>query len=146
MREILFRAKDKNDGNWYEGYYLQLHDTTYCCMPSDNVDEENEHHYIVFEQMTDWGLPNKHLRADVDPETVCQYTGFNDIRGNKVFEHSIVFYEDSGVYGEVVFRDGKYEIKWQSGHDDLRVDVCFWFTQRKVYVVGNVFDDLGVLE
>lgn len=82
----------------------------------------------------------------VDPKMVCRYTGFNNIRGNKAFEHSIVFYEDTGVYGEIVFEDGQYKIKWQSGRDDLREDMCFWFTQRRIHIVGNIFDDLELLE
>lgn len=74
----LYKAKDKDDKKWYEGYYVLLHDTTYCCMPSDNTTEakrlndKNTHHYIIFEQMTDWGLPNRHLRAETG--TLCLMT------------------------------------------------------------------------
>ena len=78
----------------------------------------------------------------VDPKTVCRYTGFNNIRENKAFGHSIVFCEDARAYGEMVFADGQYKIKWQSGHDDLREDMCFWLTQRRVHV----FDDLELME
>ena len=30
MREILFRGKDPETGTWYEGFYLELSETTYC--------------------------------------------------------------------------------------------------------------------
>ncbi|MCI9682772.1 MAG: hypothetical protein HFI26_15505 [Lachnospiraceae bacterium] len=134
-REILYRAKRTGTGEWIEGYYseIKLTGTPYI-LTGEIAIEPCKKGIVQFECYEVW------------PETVCQYTGFNDIRGNKVFEHSIVFYEYSGVYGEVVFRDGKYEIKWQSGHDDLRVDVCFWFTQRRIHIVGNIFDDLELLE
>ena len=73
MRDLKCRGKRTDTGTWIEGYYIHLHETTYCCTGSKERDRENEIHQIVFEQMTDWGL--RHLRADVDPETVCQKVG-----------------------------------------------------------------------
>lgn len=155
MKEILFRGKDKDDGNWYEGYYLQLHDTTYCCMPSDNVkanrlNEENEHHYIVFERMTDWGLPNKHLRAEVLQETVCQYIGIEDKNKKSIFERDIIKRKIFGdfIIGEVVWLDtgfcgfylkcgnryypiGKSEHSGRSECDEI---------------IGNIFDNPELLK
>lgn len=150
MREVLFRGKDKDDGSWYEGYYLQLHDTTHCCMPSDKSDEanrlnkENEHHYIVFERMTDWGLPNKHLRAEVDPSTVCQYTGLTDKNGRKIFEGDIVKTSQYGVDDgkvhnfagfdifSVEFSDGGFCLKNKWRRFNLRPQIDF-------ELCGNIF-------
>ena len=70
MREILFRGKCKETGNWYDGQYIHLHKTTYWFKEDYEADKENDIHQIVFEKMTDWGLPNRHLRVDVIPETV----------------------------------------------------------------------------
>ncbi len=134
-REILYRAKHMDTSEWIEGYYVKLLLTgSTFILPGDVLVEPCKKGVLLFK------------KYQVDPETVCQYTGFNDIRANKAFEHSIVFYEDAGVYGKIVFEDGQYKIKWQSGHDDLREDMCFWFTKRRVHVVGNIFDDLELLE
>ncbi len=154
-REILFRGKDKDDGNWYEGYYLQLHDTTYCCMPSDNADEanrlneENKHHYIVFEQMTDWGLPNKHLRAEVDPKTVCQYTGLTDKNCRKIFEWDIVRRTDPHNEKEPSVGFIKYDtentaflIHWT---DIINCSATFPWKDR-IEIIGNIFDNPELLK
>ena len=40
--------------------------------------------------MIDWGLPNEFRFIEIDPDTLCQYTGINDKNGNKVWENDIV--------------------------------------------------------
>lgn len=94
MRKILFRGKDRDDKRWYEGYYLYMADTTYCFSEdyarARAEGKDPEHHYIVFDQMTDWCLPNRHLRAEVTPETVCEYTGFSDANHRMIFEQDII--------------------------------------------------------
>ena len=176
----LCKAKDKDDGEWYEGYYLQLHDTTYCCMPSDNtaeakrLNEENTHHYIVFEQMTDWGLPNKHLRAEILPETLCQYAGLTDKR---IWENDICQWFDNdysfkctGIvrFGEFLQdgSSGEYDaipcygfyvevIKYEPYPDGFSypeylktISILELFNSEKksdVKFIGNAFDNLELL-
>lgn len=77
----------------------------------------------------------------VRPETICQYIGYEDCSGQKAFEHDIVLYNKKGVNhkGEIVFRNGKYEIAWFKNHA-FRPDVDFWFKNRDVKIIGNKFD------
>lgn len=145
----LYKGKDKDDGKWYEGYYLLLHDTTYCCMPSDNIaetkrlDDENTHHYIVFEQMTDWGLPNKHLRAEILPETLCQCTGIKDNNGKLIWENDIVYMRCNGLsgYGKVIYENGCFWI------DDKKRNRRYPFSNHdvKYRIDGNIFDNPELL-
>lgn len=69
MREILFKAKRLSDGAWVEGYLYRLHDSL--------------NPFIMFR--------NRHGEAyEVDPSTVCQYTGLTDRNGKKIFVGDIV--------------------------------------------------------
>lgn len=90
MNKFLFRGKATDTGIWYEGYYMALSHTTYCFKGDYEKHPENTKHYIVFDQMTDWGLPNRHLQVEVDPATIGLYTGYADKNETKLFPGDIL--------------------------------------------------------
>lgn len=89
-RQILFKAKRKDNGKWVEGYYCKLDETTYCISEDYERHPVPTHHYILYETMTDWGLPNRFLQFEIDPDTICQFTGLIDKNGRKIWENDIV--------------------------------------------------------
>jgi len=88
MREILFKAKSMS-GEWVEGFYF--------LMAWDGVDIS----CIGIEPLSanDYSEIYNSCYKEVVPETICQYTGINDINDNKIFEHDIVEFEDCGEDG-----------------------------------------------
>lgn len=139
MRTILFRGKRTDDSRWVKGYYIHLHKTTVCCSPDP---PDNDVHQIVFEEMTDWNLPNKWLRADVDPETVGQFTGLNDSEFHSIFEGDIVrMLEDSRCF----------EIRYDAGEfcfyrDDTWYDRLDSYSARSCIILGNIHDNPELLK
>lgn len=138
MREILFRGKRKDNGEWVEGFYF--------CM----VHEDGSHvHHFIMPLGADLSLemPIENIQVEVVPETVCQYTEATAIGGKKIFEHNIV--EHNGIIGIVKF--GKYENGFHLGYyidwincPLLRNELHFW--ESKVKVIGNIFDNLELLK
>ena len=92
MREILFKAKRLDNGEWVEGYYIG---------PIGVLDV---HEICDVHDITG-------PRVEVDPSTVCQYTGLTDKNGTKIFEGDVVrretdYYGKHKVYDEpVVWED-----------------------------------------
>ena len=158
MREILFRGKRMNNGEWVHGSYAYQ----YGC------------HQILLEQTDgEYGFDNYH----VDPDTVGQFTGLTDKNGKKIFEGDIVkcrhrvvrFYledieninprrsygketEENDSYGfscfywrnyAVSFRDGCIRIQNGSDHHEIRANYIY---NHAIEVIGNIHDNSELME
>ena len=82
MREILFRGKRVDNGEWCEGDLIQLHDgrkyivsNIFGACIDDNGDSINTAPPFV---------------CQADPATVGQYTELTDANGKRIFEDDIV--------------------------------------------------------
>ena len=137
-REILFRGKRTDNGEWVEGYFIKTKlgkDTS----PSDVVfvpwkENRNE----------EWGW------IKVDPDTLCQYTGLTDKNGKKIWENDII---KTSRYGK---DDGKgsnfagfdiFSVQWD---DEGFALYSKWrrFNLRDnngYEVIGNIFDNPELL-
>ncbi len=121
MREILFKAKRIDNGEWVEGYYQKRYDEI-----------ERERYYIFLcESNIVWEY------AEVDINTICQYTGLTDKNGCKIWENDIMKYVWDGKecidvieYQEPIFTYS-HSFRWSLYEDE---------------VVGNIFDNPELLE
>lgn len=131
-REILFKAQRTDTKEWVFGYIARIH----------HSGEKGKIESYFFNALDELGWS---YECVVSAETVCHYTSYADLRKKKAFEHDIIFYEDGDCYGHIVFKEGCFLIEWEEARPDLRIDIHFWFTERRVYVVGNVFHNPELL-
>ena len=139
-REILFKAKRKDNGEWVKGYLLKdgltgqyfIHTEGNSVNESDKVNEEGCLRFFAFE---------------VDESTICQDTGLTDKNGNKIWENDVIGFLDCSQY------DNGYsehycigEVYWDEE------TVSFQVTERiscesyealdgDCSVIGNIFDN-----
>lgn len=147
MREILFRAKRTDNGEWIVGCLLVdyitgqyfLHALGNSVNESSKIGEEGYLRFVAFE---------------IDPSTLCQYTGMKDKNGNRIWENDIVVckqYIDGNFidyhieFGFVEMKHGAYGL-----HRD-RPDAYYrpfkdWLEDYEYEVLGNIFDTPELLK
>lgn len=143
MREHLFRGfhPDKNGnvkikfngrnvtGKWVEGDYAHPNN---ICFEEIGYDET-----LKQDKVPIWNDCN------VLPETVCEYTGHSDLRGNKIFEGDIV---------QLAGEDEFFAVEWD--HETARYVfegdgwLCDFdnYYDSDILVVGNVYENPEFLE
>ena len=145
MREILFRAKRIDNGEWVEGYYI-YHIKRTICPIGDSVKPEDEQHVIMQDGFSDWNMPRNTVVFDIDPETVCQYTGLTDKNGKRIWENDIVRIEnsmDEGI-GNIEFYGGMWYVDGEPSNS--LYDIVEYDDAAEVEVIGNIFDTPELLK
>lgn len=133
MREILFRGKRVDDGEWvYGSYWL------------DSWSDGEPAHIINAEDYL------------VDPATVGQYTGLTDENSVKIFEGDVIKFKHGGEFDEkgVYYRNYAVEFVNTFVTYGLRLrnkSINFPFKQatastHDAIVVGNIYDNPELLK
>ena len=132
MREILFRGKRIDNGEWVYGSYYGL-----CRMTNKAGDFGYAH---LIRQSNDEPLYR------VDPETVGQFTGMYDRNGKKIFEGDIIAFRSSESIYEVAYdiTDSKFIILLRNGKDSF---LRFYNISAYYFsVIANKWDNPELLE
>lgn len=136
MREILFKGKRLDNGEWITGHLLKYEDGS-ARMVSSNID------IFCFEKDESIIQTVAHR---VDPKTVGQYTGFVDKNGRKIFDGDILSVYNSKAFLFVVEWNGnQYVLKCTSnGVSDNILNVIE--SPEDVEVVGNIYDNSELIK
>ncbi len=132
MREILFRGKRKDNGEWVYGNYCKAE------MNNHGGDE-----YFIIEYSCEG---SQHY---VDPSTVGQYTDLTDKNGVKIFEGDILKglrYRDFGQSGEYV--PCQYVVTWnarKAGFSPFHFFDGYSYDLKDFEVIGNIHNNPEML-
>ena len=131
MREILFRGKRADNGEWeYGDLWCNPYGKRVVCIVSP-----------INDQGTTGG-------NEVDPETVCQYTGLTDKNGRKIFEGDILggFLDEEYPEHETVVVVEWHENMWVTRQGEYLPDLLELDDSDCFEVIGNIYDNPELLK
>ena len=131
MREILFRGKRIDNGEWVYGYYIRYGWT------------HQEKDYIVPLYASDL------YAKEVIPETIGQYTGLTDKNGKKIFEGDVCKNTKTGEIVSVQWHGTMAGYVWSKRKENNQHLFDFGELFRaydKYEVIGNIHDNPELLE
>ena len=148
MREILFRGKRFDNGEWVDGY-LYEHEPALVGIVSENDVPEPSKWFIARTGFADWNMPRPVEFVEVDPSTVGQYTGLKDKHGKRIWEGDVLRSRYDDLYPddesiEVVkwFRGGWHIQQGEYPPDAMDGDGVMPYSE----VIGNIHDNPELLE
>ena len=89
IENIKFKAKRLDGKGWICGYFY----------------EENGNTYIIENRQKE-SMLNRNVTYQVDPSTVCMFTGLTDCKGNEIWEHDLLQSQETKAIYEVAWNQG----------------------------------------
>ena len=133
MREILFRGKRVDNGEWVEGFYVNV--------PEHYKHEMSRKSYIV--------SINNGLFMEVVPEAVGQFTGLTDKNGKKIFEGDIIKDKELPRIYMIGYNEDLMKYAFLYYHKELKNLYCGGFVSKangkSIEVIGNIHDNRELL-
>lgn len=147
MREIIFKGKRKDNGEWIEGSLITSINRAW--ISSEKTDSQ---------RLRSISNTNAIWRSiEIIPDTICQFTGLYDKYGNKIWENDIIKYRFEEIYAPIkygcyqnCFDSQKAEhvgfyVDWSDG-ECIRKDLGYWINMIDTMPVGNIFDNPELLQ
>lgn len=137
MREILFRGKTKESGEWVQGYFVYA---------KSDFDSEECREADIIPHNTDRVYKGEYnVVFPCIPETISEFTGICDKNGTKIFEGDIVKYRDT--FHKVVFEQRNGTAYFGLVYNSLET-LPFGHYQdlKQIEVIGNIHDNPELLE
>ena len=142
MREILFRGKRLQGGEWVEGYFFKS--------DINKKERESGKATLIFTPDCDTFImvPECHNSFMVVSDTVGQYTGLKDKNGKRIFEGDIakVLQGKDKDIAYVGFENGAFMLYPKTGNIYERTLWSYWYNDWDVEVIGNITDNPELLE
>ena len=140
MREILFRGKRTDNGEWVYGDLIKN-------LIYDGREKEIRIGDIYFEHNGDI---HGTAVCKVIPETVGQFTGLCDKNGNKIFEGDIAEFTDKYLHkkgrAKIVFEASKWKYSGCYYGGNPIVWLCINDSSIEFEVIGNIHDNPELLK
>lgn len=132
MRDIEFRAKRQDNANWIYGDLV--HNTLTISISKASPVQAGARRFYK-----------------INPKTIGQYVGKEDINDARIYEGDIVRIETvdncgnmNGFIGIVVFHDCCFELQ-NIEDSEVFEGLCF-YNNEDLEVIGNIFDNPNLLE
>lgn len=119
MRQIKFKAKRLDNGKWIEGTPICIDGKSYGIM----IGEKES--------------------PDIDPSTICQFTGEKDMNGNEIYIGDIISNLETGSVVEVAWNDRlkRLDCKFLNADTGLKVPFGIFVSRyKRIVVLRSKFD------
>ena len=143
MREILFKGKKKDDGEWIEGYLF------------DDGMLGEKRMFIGKLVIAPYEGPIRGKWTviangfdEVDPDTICQFTGLCDKNGKRIWENDVVWLVCDGeehIY-QIVWDNSELDFKAAKGEENYGTSYEYLLCCDEIKVIGNIFDNPELLQ
>lgn len=130
MREIKFRGKRVDNGEWVYGDYHRRAGGVHC----------------IIDMQPDWQGKVMYQLSQVDPDTVSQFTGLTDKNGKEIYEGDIVAndFGNNNIVNMTVelCTDGYWALHEIDGDDTMHFVADYL---KEIELIGNIHDNPELL-